>query len=585
MNIAPLVMIVPDAGAPLSERLAAFVRASCASGRLAMLVESERLTVLGEANAPRLDLPAKGGIAWGHLFDRMTSARLYDPTGLENPVDRIIARYWGGYLLVRATSQGVELFRDPSGAIPCYRARVDNAEIFTTRIALLADAGLLAPEIDWTIVAQAMVYRDLRPARTALRGIDELMPGCHASIRNGEVRVRTLWSLWATAMPELEITSQGEAVERVRRVATSCISAWGKCFGRSVVELSGGLDSSIVAAALAQSGSTPACITFASVEGDPDETPYARAVADHLGLSLEVLRADLADVDVRRTSAHDLPRPAARAFAQAHDAQLRAFAARNGTDAFFSGGGGDNVFAYLRSVLPAIDRMRCGEGSVLATIGDIASLTDVSLWRVVLALVRRSVRLRAAHRWMRNTQFVGEAVLRDLPFPQGHPWVEAPPPILPGKRVHGHSMIVIQNHLEGFDRLQDAPILSPLISQPLVETCMGIPTWLWCADGMNRSTARKAFAGLLPSMVIERRTKGAFDAYSTRVFAANQGAVRDMLLGGALAGQGLIDIERVAAAFSPGGASRTDMLRLLDLADVEAWVGAWTRRPSASPAP
>lgn len=583
MNIAPLIAIVPDPGTARSARLAAFVRNACAGGRLGSLADGDGLTVIGDLRAPRLDLPGDG-IVWGHVFDRMSSARITVPEALAASCDQMVNRCWGGYLAIRSGATGVEIFRDPSGAIPCYRARVDNAEIFTTRIGLLVDAGLLDAEIDWTILSQALVYRDLRPARTALRGVDELMPGTCATILDGRILLRTLWSLWQRATPEFMVTEEKDAIDRVRRVTTSCVSAWGRCFEHPLVELSGGLDSSIVAAALAQAGCTPRCITFASIEGDPDETPYARAVADHLGLRLDVLRADPGDVDVTRTSARDLPRPAARAFAQSHDAQLRAFAAREGVDAFFSGGGGDNVFAYLRSVLPAVDRIRGGEGGTLTTIGEIASLTDASLWTVLAGFVRRMARLRAAHRWSRSTRFVGASALHGLPFPQGHPWIEAPLSILPGKRVHGHSMIVIQNHLEGFDRLQDAPILSPLISQPLIETCMAIPTWMWCAGGMNRSVARKAFADRLPPLVIDRRTKGAFDAYSTRVFTANQGAVRDMLLDGALARQGLIDIERVAAAFAPGGASRIDMLRLLDLADIEAWVGAWTRRPRASPA-
>ena len=142
-------------------------------------------------------------------------------------------------------------------------------------------------------------------------------------------------------------------------------------------------------------------------------------------------------------------------------------------------------------------------------------------------------------------------------------------------------MIVIQNHLEGFGRLHDAPIISPLISQPVVETCMAIPTWLWCAGGINRSVARAAFADRLPPMVSGRRTKGAFDAYCARVFDANRGAVREMLLNGALARQHLIDTRQIAAALSPATLSRTDMLRLLDLVDVEAWIDAWRSRATS----
>jgi asparagine synthase (glutamine-hydrolysing) len=300
--------------------------------------------------------------------------------------------------------------------------------------------------------------------------------------------------------------------------------------------------------------------------------------ARHLGLKLEIIHPEISSVDLTRTQACDLPRPSARAFSQAHDIQLRSIAAALGTDAFFSGGGGDNVFGYLQSVLPVIDRWKRGGGGLLATLGDVAGIAEVSIWAALAASLRRGLRRREARRWMASERFVAPAALERLPFPHGHPWSEAPAAVLPGKRVHGQAMIVIQNHLEGFGRLHDAPIISPLISQPIVETCMAIPTWLWCDGGANRAIARAAFTGRLPPMVIERRTKGAFDAYCARVFHANQGAVREMLLHGTLARQGLIDTDRIERATSAGEVSRPDMLRLLDLVDVEAWIDAWAQR-------
>jgi asparagine synthase (glutamine-hydrolysing) len=526
-------------------------------------------------------LPDGAGLVWGFLFERATSRRIITPAQFrqpQQPLEDFVERHWGGYLMIRLSGGAVEILRDPSGAIPCYHVRIDGADLFTSRVDLLYDAGLLQPEFDWTIVLQAMVFRDLRPARTPLRGVNELMPGCCATIEDRGPQISAPWSLWSKAAPACEIQTMTEAVEQVKRVTTNCVSAWGRCFERPMLELSGGLDSSILAAVLAQAGCNPLCATFASVAGDPDETPYARAVAEHLGLRLEVLRADISDVDVTRTQARNLPRPAARAFSQAHDNQLRALGQREGIDAFFSGGGGDNVFAYLRSVLPVIDRAKRGGGDLLATMRNVAGMADVGAWHVFAAVLRRSLRLRAARRWAPDERFLVPAALRTLPFPHGHPWVDAPRSVLPGKRIHGHAMIVIQNHLEGFDRLHDASIISPLISQPIVETCMAVPTWLWCDGGMNRAVARNAFADRLPPAVVQRRSKGAFDAYSTQVFLTNRALISEMLLGGTLAQQGLIDTRRIRAAIAPVVPNRPDMLRFLDLADVEAWLAAWSAR-------
>ncbi|MEG3088346.1 asparagine synthase-related protein [Sphingomonas sp. PB4P5] len=584
MNIAPLFVVVHDPAATLPPRIDQFLKARAHASGLGRLYEGNGVVAFGDPAAPHLQLRNSAGLIWGVLFDRTTDLRVTDPEQIESTngsIANLAERQWGGFLSIRQSGRLVEVYRDPSGSIPCYHFQVDGAEVFTTRPAMFVDAGLLRAEIEWTLLTQALVYRDLRPARTPLRGVSEVQPGTAVRFDDGLLRVETVWSPWRFTGSEMGAEAADKAIERVQRAVTNCVGAWGRCFNRPLIEISGGLDSSIIAAVLAQADVGSECVTFAPSEGDPDETPYARAATEYLGLRLEVLRANVADVDLRRTQARDLPRPAARCFTQAHDVQLRSVGAKIGADAFFSGGGGDNVFAYLKSVLPVIDRWKRGGGGVLATMTDMAALAEVSLWEVVAQSIKRLIRLRAVRKWAGDERFLDSRALHDLPFPQDHPWIDAPAHVLPGKRVHGHSMIVIQNHLEGFDRLQDAPIISPLMSQPIVETCMAIPTWVWCEGGMNRAIARKAFAERLPSAVIERRTKGAFDSYCAKVFVANRGTVRDMLLGGALAGQGLLDLSAIEMKLANDVADRSDMVRLLDLVDAEAWVGAWASRSSS----
>src|SRR3546814_14815300 len=87
-----------------------------------------------------------------------------------------------------------------------------------------------------------------------------------------------------------------------------------------------------------------------------------------------------------------------------------------GADAFFSGGGGDDVFCYLRTVLPAIDRLRIeGFRAMLETTGDIARMTHANIWDALLKVTRRAIRSEERRvgkagvstltsRWCRNKQ-------------------------------------------------------------------------------------------------------------------------------------------------------------------------------------
>ncbi|WP_426264581.1 asparagine synthase-related protein [Sphingomonas sp. PWP1-2] len=584
MNIAPYLVMVTPIGSMRSLRLAQFCRSLEETHRLAVLHDDDELLVLGAENAPRLNLP-DGGLVWGHLFASGSSTKVVaqtPPTPLTEPAPDFVRQYWGGYLAIRRQSTGIEVLRDPSGEIPCYLAEIDGTHVVTSQPHLLFDAGLLTVEFDWTIIAQALAFRDLKPARTALRGVSEVLPGITALFENGRITMRCVWSPWDFTRSSDEICDSTVAAVEVKATARQCVSAWGGCYQRAVVEISGGLDSAIVAAALALDGRDPACLNFWPASGDPDERPYARAIAGELGLPLREERLDEASVDLRLSQASDSPRACARTFAQAMDRASRDLGTEIGTDAYFSGGGGDNVFCYVQSVLPVIDRFRrlgLGRG-LLRTIDDAAQLAQVTVWEVMVSTARRMRRADPRLPTPRRNRFFTADACADLPWPADNPWLEAPAETLPGKARHIWSLISIHNHLEGYGRLSDAPIISPLLSQPLVELCLRIPSWLWIEAGRNRAVARNAFADILPPSVIARRSKGGFDGFGAALIDSNRALLREMLLDGELARHKLIDTTAVQRTLERPIANGEVIVELLALVDLEAWIVAWRdRRP------
>src|SRR3546814_4141247 len=81
-----------------------------------------------------------------------------------------------------------------------------------------------------------------------------------------------------------------------------------------------------------------------------------------------------------------------------------------GADACFSGGGGDDVFCYLRTVLPAIDRLRIeGFRAMLETTGDIARMNHANIWDALLKVARRAI--RGARRAKSDSLFLGRRAL------------------------------------------------------------------------------------------------------------------------------------------------------------------------------
>lgn len=580
MITAPYVAIASKSRLSASPKVAGVAEWLERECGLPTLFEGPSLRFLGDEASQYL-LPDKdSGIIWGPLFDRRSSifqVRAGDAE-LRSPLRRFIAQFWGGYVAFRVRPDGVEVFRDPSGMTPCYLVETDDAYLFTSRPMLLVQLGLVAAQLDWTIVAQALAYRDLRPARTAVRGVTELLPGMCIRICPEGAGPECIWSPWDFASADLEITSYAEAARAVREAVLQAARSWARITSNPIVELSGGLDSSIVAAALSSAGATPLCVTFIPSAGDSDERDYARATADHLGLSLKEIELSLDAVDVTRSDAADLPRPCARNFAQALDRPLRRISEANHADMFFSGGGGDNVFCHLQSALPVVDLIkRCGLGRRVgrATM-DVAEIADVTFWEALRSVAKRKRERDRVLPKPQSNRFLSRDALNALPWPADNPWLKASPGTLPGKRRHIWGLVSILNHLEGFGRQAHAPICSPLLSQPVLETCLRVPTWLWFEHGMNRSVAREAFRDLLPTTVVRRRTKAAFDSLGAQIIRRNADALQAMLLDGVLVHEGIADRAFIESALRRPMADGEAVAELLGLADVEAWARVWS---------
>jgi len=74
---------------------------------------------------------------------------------------------------------------------------------------------------------------------------------------------------------------------------------------------------------------------------------------------------------------------------------------------------------------------------------------------------------------------------------------------------------------------------------------------------------------------VDRRTKVSFNGLVHRVIEANMPTVREMVLDGALAREGIIDREAVDAFLRTRLASGAALPEIMALVDVEAWAAGW----------
>lgn len=489
---------------------------------------------------------------------------------------RLSREFWGAYLAILPGREDGKLrvLCDPSGLLPVYRAASSTHCLISSDPQLSMKARSVDPAIDWAALRDHLCWPEYRQAATCLAGMEELSPGVLYDLGHANVAVR-IWRV-SDHMPSSSASGFDEAAEALRRRAQLCIGAWANIAGRVAVAASGGVDSSLICGALASGNHAFGCITLATADPSGDERNFVEELATHLNVAMESGIYAPDTVDLTQAASIGLPRPARRTLSLAIDSALDEARIRLGANAVFDGNGGDNLFCFLHSAAPVVDRMTAeGLYAALPTFVDMCRVTGADVPTMLRAVWRRAWRRSPRDLWPAERD-----LLADLP---DH--VPLPPPLTPwlgpdrrvhgGKRDHLALLMHAQNHVHGLGK-PGVPRFSPLMSQPLIELCLSLPTWLWYQGGINRSLARAAFADVLPRAVLRRTAKAGPDSFVRRLFAKNRIQIRAMLLEGHLARQGLTDRAAIEAAMGTDPLSKDPVVyRLLDLCEAEAWARSW----------
>jgi asparagine synthase (glutamine-hydrolysing) len=125
--------------------------------------------------------------------------------------------------------------------------------------------------------------------------------------------------------------------------------------------------------------------------------------------------------------------------------------------------------------------------------------------------------------------------------------------------------------------------VSPLLSQPILETCLRIPTWFQCSGRRDRALARDAFAADIPREIATRYDKGGAEALASAMIERNLPFLHEMLLDGVVASSGIIDRVRLEAALCASPSSESvSSVPIFDLLGAEIWARAWGHHERSS---
>jgi asparagine synthase (glutamine-hydrolysing) len=234
----------------------------------------------------------------------------------------------------------------------------------------------------------------------------------------------------------------------------------------------------------------------------------------------------------------------------------RQLAAERGAGGIYSGQGGDHLFHRRQSPLVAAEYVqrhglgRNGFPIMLAT----ARMAEQPLLSIFASALRFGVFRRRYDPYggLRPPPFVSiEAATTPLATVREqihHPWVRGAKHLPAAKCQQIADLVDTQCFSTASCTYAD--VVHPLISQPIIECCLRIPTYHLTHGGIERGLARAAFSNDLPAEIIERTAKGDATAYYHQLILQNLSAIREWLLDGWLVQERMLNRPLLEGALS-----------------------------------
>jgi asparagine synthase (glutamine-hydrolysing) len=235
----------------------------------------------------------------GHRFRSRTDTEvllhLYEEYGEE-----MVHRLRGMFAFGIWDEQRKKLFvaRDRLGIKPIYYAYANGAFVFGSEIKSILASGILQPEFNREGLYQYLTFGYTLPPVTMFKGICKLEPGHYLSLDSkGKLEKKQYWDIYSE-VSETELRSEEEYIEEVLETLRTSVKIRLISDVPVGVFLSGGVDSSLVTALVAESKDVP-LKTFTLGFKDNEnynELVYARQVAKLLNAESHEILIDATDV-------------------------------------------------------------------------------------------------------------------------------------------------------------------------------------------------------------------------------------------------------------------------------------------------
>jgi asparagine synthase (glutamine-hydrolysing) len=220
--------------------------------------------------------------AFGHTYrtrcDTETIVHAYEQWG-----DACVERFRGmfAFAIWDTTRRRLLLARDRMGIKPLYWTVRHGRLIFGSEIKSILESGIVHAEPNDRAIPELLSTRYLSGSETLFKGINRLQPGHVLTFEEGATTTRQWWDVpTGKARPEIERLSDAEAVSQFRTRLDDAVRTRLMADVPLGMFLSGGLDSSAIAALMAGMIDRPLeTFSVAFKQRAFSELEYARQVA------------------------------------------------------------------------------------------------------------------------------------------------------------------------------------------------------------------------------------------------------------------------------------------------------------------
>jgi asparagine synthase (glutamine-hydrolysing) len=239
----------------------------------------------------RRELEASGHRYRSHS-DTETIVHAFEQWGLDAPL-----RFRGmfAFALWDSRRERLLLVRDRLGIKPLYWALAGDRLLFASEIKAILESGLVPARPNEARLTELLSTRYLSGTDTMFEGIHKLLPGHSLCFEHGTVRVTCYWDVplagddappHSAPGPRPEDRTDRETIGRFRELLEESVSLRLMSDVPLGVFLSGGIDSSVIAALMARLVDRPVeTFSVAFRERAYSELEYSRQVADAIGAS------------------------------------------------------------------------------------------------------------------------------------------------------------------------------------------------------------------------------------------------------------------------------------------------------------